>query len=119
MSEKGKIPVAKIGEIPVGGRKLCEVKGKSIGLFNVNGNHIAVLNICPHEYAPICRGRVSGTTLPSKPGEFAWGRDGEILSCPWYGWEFDLLTGKSLTEKNRRLHTYPVVLENEWVCVQM
>src|SRR5215213_10052084 len=84
---KQRYAVATVGEIASGQRKLVEVDGRAIGIFNVAGTFIAVLNVCPHELAPIFAGRVSGTTLPSAPGEFRWGRDGEILSCPWHGWE--------------------------------
>ncbi len=107
---RDKVPVASINDIPPGERKLVEVKGKSIGVFNVNGAFVAMLNYCPHEGAPVCLGRVSGTTLPSPPGEYRWGREGEILTCPWHGWEFDLLTGACLTDR-RRLKKYPVSVE--------
>ena len=111
-------PVAKVGEIAPGERKIVEVAGRSIGIFNVKGRIIAALNVCPHELAPVCLGRVGGTTLPSAPGEFRWGREGEILTCPWHGWEFDLLTGKGLADK-RRLRLYPVSIEDDTVFITM
>jgi 3-phenylpropionate/trans-cinnamate dioxygenase ferredoxin subunit len=110
-------PVAKTGELPPGGRKIVEVAGRSVGLFNVNGKLIAALNVCPHEGAPVCLGRVGGTTLPSSPGEFRWGREGEILACPWHGWEFDLLTGRALTDRRRRLRLFPVTVEEDTIFV--
>lgn len=112
-------PVAKVGELAPGERKLVKVKKHSIGLFNVNGTYVAALNLCPHELAPVCRGRVSGTTLPSKPGEFIWGREGEILACPWHGWEFDLLTGKMLADERVRVRTYPVTVEGDDICITL
>ena len=116
MTNKGKrpqqtYPVAEVGELSPGQRKIVEIDGRSIGIFNVKGQFVAVLNVCPHELAPVCLGRVGGTTLPSPPGEFRWGREGEILFCPWHGWEFDLLTGQALIDK-RRLHRYPVTVED-------
>ena len=110
-------PVAKVEEVPPGGRKLVDVAGRSIGVFNVRGTLVAAHNVCPHEGAPVCRGRVSGTTLPSPAGEFRWGRDGEILSCPWHGWEFDLLTGVALADAHRRLRRYPVTVEGDTIYV--
>ena len=110
--------VATLDELAPGTRKIVTVAGKSIGLFNVNGTLVAVLNVCPHEFAPVCRGRVGGTTLPSAPGEFVWGREGEILACPWHGWEFDLLTGACLTDK-RGLKCYPVTIEQNTVYVTL
>lgn len=110
-------PVAKVGEIPPGGRKVVEAAGRSIGLFNVNGTFVAALNICPHEGAPVCLGRVSGTALTSSPGEFRWGREGEVLTCPWHGWEFDLLTGRALADRHKRLRLYPVTVEGETISI--
>lgn len=115
--QKQKYPIAKTNEIPPGERKIVEIGGRSIGVFNVNNNYVAVLNICPHELAPICRGRVSGTTLPSQPNEFRWGREGEILFCPWHGWEFDLLTGKALADRRKRLHLHTVTIEDDVIYV--
>ena len=83
-----------------------EVAGRSVGIFRVGGQVRAVLNHCPHEGAPICRGTVRGTTLPSEPGTFRWGRENEILVCPWHGWEFALDSGQCLTDR-RRLATFP------------
>jgi len=115
---KQRYVVAHTADIPVGARRLVELAGKSIGVFNVNGSYIAVLNVCPHELAPVCRGRVSGTTLPSTPGEWVWGREGEILACPWHGWEFDLLTGACLSDK-RRLRLYDVRIEDDHIIVMV
>ena len=110
--------VARVGEIPSGERLMVDIEGKSIGVFNVHGRYVAVLNVCPHELAPVCLGRVSGTTLTSIPGEWIWGREGEILACPWHGWEFDLLTGSCLTDK-RRLHMYEVKVEDDQIVVMI
>ncbi|MGC4191032.1 MAG: Rieske 2Fe-2S domain-containing protein [Thermomicrobiales bacterium] len=111
------IPVAKVGDLAPGEMRLVEARGHSIGLFNVAGDYIAVLNVCPHELAPVCRGRLADTTLPSMPGEFIWGREGEILSCPWHGWEFDLRTGRALADPRVRVKRYEVVIEGDTVAV--
>lgn len=111
-------PVARLDEIQPGECKLVEVKQRSIGLFNVNGTIVAALNVCPHELAPVCRGRVGGTTLPSPPGEYQWGRDGEILACPWHGWEFDLLSGQALADERVRLRLYPVSIEDDTIYIR-
>ena len=53
--------VAKVGEIPIGGKKLVSVKGRDIGVFNVNGEFFALLNKCPHAGASLCHGRIIGS----------------------------------------------------------
>jgi len=50
--------------------------------------------------------------MPSQPGEYIWGREGEILRCPWHGWEFDLITGRSIFNPHKmRVKTYEVTVE--------
>jgi nitrite reductase/ring-hydroxylating ferredoxin subunit len=102
--------VARADDLPPGSRVIVDLDGQSIGVFNVNGEYVAVLNVCPHELGPVCLGRVGGTTLPSAPGEYRWGREGEILACPWHGWEFDLLTGKPLFGSVPNLRRFPVTV---------
>ncbi|GAB4457364.1 MAG: Rieske (2Fe-2S) protein [Armatimonadaceae bacterium] len=104
--------VATVEEIPPGQRKIVDIGNLSIGVFNVHGQFYAIRNSCPHQGAPLCLGSVRGTTLPSAPGEYKWGRDGEIVRCPWHGWEFDLLTGRSLYNPHRcRVKAYEVTVE--------
>src|ERR671927_2002486 len=104
--------VAMVDEIPPGQRKIVEIEGRSIGIFNIAGTYYALRNRCPHQGAPLCLGTVTGTTLPSRPGEYIWGRDGEILRCPWHGWEFDITNGKSIFNPHRmRVRTYEVTVE--------
>ena len=112
-------PVARASELIPGEMRLVEVKRHSIGVFNVNGQYVAVLNVCPPELAPVCRGRLGGTTLPSPPGEYRWGREGEILACPGHGWEFDLLTGESLSDPRIRLRRYPVEVEEDTIYITL
>lgn len=104
--------VGTVQEIPPGQRKIVEIEGKSIGVFNVGGRFYALKNVCPHKGAPICAGRVSGTTLPSRTGEFLYGHEGEIVRCPWHGWEFNITNGKSIFDPNRcYVATYEVEVE--------
>lgn len=102
-----RIRVGHADDVPEGTCLQVEVAGRSLGMFRVGGQFRAVLNHCPHEGAPICRGTVRGTTLPSMPGTFRWGRENEILVCPWHGWEFALDSGQCLTDR-RRLATFPM-----------
>ena len=104
--------VAPAAELPPGSRRIVEVEGRSIGVFNVGGAFYALRNTCPHQGAPLCEGSVQGTALPSRPGEHRWARDGEILRCPWHGWEFDLTTGRSIFNPHRtRVKRYEVTVD--------
>lgn len=93
--QKVKYRVAKVGEIPPGGRKIVKVAGRSIGVFNVDGEFFALRNQCPHAGGPLCEGVVSGFVRSSEPGDYEYVRRGEILRCPWHQWEFDIKSGQS------------------------
>ena len=88
-------------------------------MFNVGGRLYAVRNVCPHQGAPLCRGTVSGTMLPSAPQEYVYGMEDRILRCPWHGWEFHLDTGESLTNAKRRVRTYPVTIDGDSVFIDV
>ena len=99
-------------EIPPGERKIVEIEDKSIGIFNLEGEFHALRNVCPHQMAPLCLGEVTGTTAASKPGEYKWIKDGEILRCPWHGWEFEIATGESIFNPHKmRTQTFDVAVE--------
>jgi nitrite reductase (NADH) small subunit len=95
--------VARTDEIPEGGKKIVKVREMEFGIFHVDGQFYAWRNVCPHAGAPVCLGRVCGTRLPSLVYEYNYGRDNEILRCPWHGWEFDLKTGEHLVDPDTRL----------------
>ena len=110
----GKHVVGKVSEIPPGERKIVEVKGLSIGVFNVEGTFYALRNVCPHQAGPLCQGRVKGTMMPSAPHSYEYGLEGRILACPWHRWEFDITTGRSFFNPHRvRVKTYEVTVEPE------
>jgi nitrite reductase/ring-hydroxylating ferredoxin subunit len=114
-----KYPVAKVAEIQEKGRKIVEVKGMEVGIFLVDGQYYAWRNMCPHAYAPVCVGRVCGTRLPSMVYEYEYGRDQEILRCPWHGWEFDLKTGQHLVDPGVKLRGFPVEVDGEDIYLLM
>ena len=88
--------VATVDEIPPGERKIIEIGGRSIGVFNIKGEFYALRNTCPHQGGPLCEGRLTGFVMADKPGgEYRYERRGEILRCPWHGWEYDVTTGQS------------------------
>ena len=100
-------------DLPPGSRRIVPVGAISVGVFNIDGRYHAVLNYCPHEGAELCKGRLTGTTLPTEqPGTYEWGRENKILRCPWHQWEFDLETGKHIANSACRVRTYQVIVED-------
>jgi len=135
--------VARVGDIPPGGRRIVEVGGRSVGVFNVDGEFFGLRNRCPHQGGPLCEGRLLGGLEAARPGAFRWSPARRILACPWHGWEFDVTTGQSWCDpaRLRAAHyeaavvegrelggrvtgpyvaeTYPISVEERYVVVEL
>jgi 3-phenylpropionate/trans-cinnamate dioxygenase ferredoxin subunit len=104
--------VAAVGELKPGEKKLVTVKGREIGVFNVNGEFFALANRCPHEGGPMCEGRIVPLVQSSGPGDYQLTRKDEFLRCPWHGWEFEIRTGQSYCDpENTKLRQFKVAVE--------
>ena len=90
--------VATVAEIAPGTRKRVEVKGRAIVLFNLAGEFFALSTRCPHQGGDLSQGQLTCLVESSEPGQYRTSRHGEILRCPWHGWEFDIRTGHSVTD---------------------
>lgn len=89
------VPLAHVGDIPDGERKLFQVEGLSIGVFHHNGQWYALRNSCLHRGGPVCTGSLKGDTL----------------TCPWHGFQYNVTTGQLLTDPSARLDSYPVQID--------
>jgi 3-phenylpropionate/trans-cinnamate dioxygenase ferredoxin subunit len=106
-------PIATVREVPPGSRRIVELGGRSIGIFNFGGRFFAVRNRCPHQAGPLCEGSVAGSLESGSPGEYRFDGSTPYIRCPWHGWEFDLATGRSWFDpRGVRVRTYPVTLES-------
>ena len=98
-----KYRVATVEEIPLGGRKLINIAGRSIGVFNVNGEFYALRNRCPHQGGPLGKGALCGG----------------IVTCPWHGWQFNVRSGQCRLSSSVAQPTIPLRIEEEAVFVQV
>lgn len=104
--------VAPARDIPPGGRKLVRLNGREIAIFNIGGQFFGLLNRCPHQGGRLIEGRLIGSLQSPEPGQYRYSRPGEILRCPWHGWEFDVRTGQSFCDPGRiRAMRYQVEIE--------
>ncbi len=97
------------------------VGDRALVVVRRDGQFYALRDTCPHQGAPLSDGRVTGTTLKCDVGgSLQYGRDGEILRCPWHGWQFDIKTGCSLVDPAKtRVGTYSVRVEGGRVVVDV
>jgi 3-phenylpropionate/trans-cinnamate dioxygenase ferredoxin subunit len=105
--------VAAVSEIPPGTRKLVTIKGRSLAVFNLKGEFFGLFNRCPHQGGSLCEGVITSLLESEEPGDYKVSREGEIIKCPWHGWEFDIRTGQSYCNPERiKTKAYQVAVES-------
>lgn len=97
------VAVATVAELPSGARKLVEVDGLALAVFNIAGAYYAIADVCSHDDGPVAEGELAN--------------DYEI-ECPRHGARFDVRTGKVLTfPAIVDIPAYPVKVEGDEVWV--
>ena len=74
------VSCATIDECPPGASLERAIDGRIVAVFNVNGELYALDGICPHQGGPLGQGQLHG----------------QVVTCPWHGWQFNVRDGKSL-----------------------
>ena len=100
-------------DVPRGKALIVPYKSRSAGVFYVNGEFHALLNVCPHKGAELCRGPVTGTSDCGGETGITYVRDGELLRCAWHGWEFDIRTGDCLSDPSYKARKIDIDVRNE------
>lgn len=118
-SQNRRYVVALASDLLPGERKIVSVAGRDVGVFNVDGSYYALRNICPHRGAPLCQGRIRPLMVSPSVYQLDRERDAEILKCPWHQWEFDIKTGRAISDPTLRVKTYRVVQEGDEVVLYL
>jgi nitrite reductase/ring-hydroxylating ferredoxin subunit len=95
------VKVAALSELPAGSGKPVEVNGKAIALFNVGGKVYAMDNTCLHRGGPLGDGTL----------------EGEVVTCPWHMWEYNVRSGEFVANPSIKVTTYAVQVEGDDVRV--
>ena len=75
--------MATTDEIPNGTRKLLEVDGRAIAVFNIAGTYYCIADVCSHDDGPVAEGELIGTDIecPRHSGfDVCCGRGGDHLA---------------------------------------
>ena len=89
------VKVAACSELPPGTAKAVESGGKTIALYNVDGNVFATTNTCPHRGGPLGEGELAS----------------EVITCPWHGFQYNVKTGACLNKDGITVACYNVKVE--------
>lgn len=116
--------VANTVELEDGDRIVVEIEGREVAVFQIGGEYYAYLNWCAHQGGPCCEGVLTGTVEGSYDREtnevsLTWGREGEILNCPWHGWEYDVISGECLSRPDIALPSYAVTVSDGEIIVEL
>ncbi|MCH9704958.1 MAG: Rieske (2Fe-2S) protein [Proteobacteria bacterium] len=111
--------MCKTDELPLGERKIVTIGSRSIGVFNLKGEYFAMLNICPHQGAPLCEGPICGTNLTVDEYRYEYAHEDELVRCSRHGWEFHIRDGTAFEDPKIKAKTYPVSVEDGQVVVHV
>ncbi len=96
--------VASLSELPVGGRKLVEIDGVRIAIFNLDGELHAIEDVCTHDGGPLVEGEVMNDCQ---------------VECPRHGARFDIRTGAALSMPAfEATNTYAVEIDGDDIFVE-
>ncbi len=102
--EGKKVKVGPVGAVPPGRGATVQLKsGAEVALFNVGDSYYAVENFCPHKGFPLADSRLYGHTV----------------ECDLHGWQFDVRSGECFTKSKCSIETYPVVIEDGWIYIEL
>jgi nitrite reductase (NADH) small subunit len=113
------IDVGSPSEFAEGTLTLRRAGKQEIGVIRWGDQLYAVRNVCPHQSAPVCRGRLRPFLTAQRTGESAPVCDDArpVLTCPWHAWEFDVRNGRALWSERFRLRTYAIEVHDGRVLV--
>jgi len=91
------VSVARVAELEPGARKIIDVDGSQIVVFNLEGKYYAIEDVCTHDGGQLTGGEV----------------EGDQIICPRHGARFCIRTGTALTAPAyEATATFPVRIEN-------
>jgi nitrite reductase/ring-hydroxylating ferredoxin subunit len=97
------VRVAKATEIAPGQIREIQLQGTTIAVANVGGQFHVISNTCLHRGGPLGQGSLQGN----------------MVTCPWHGWSFDVTSGKVVGNQSAAVACYPVELRGEDVYVDI
>ena len=116
--------VGRVADFADPGRRVVDIEGVEIAVFQKGGDFFAYENICPHIGGPACQGKILPRTLEAvEPDRTSTGRvfskDQTNVVCPWHGMEFDIRTGEHPMNKRIRLRRVDVKIDDGHVVVTL
>jgi len=114
------VDIGPVEDFPEGEMRVVEARGRQIGVARWQGEFYAMRNLCPHQSAPLCAGRLQGAIASGTRVGLVESDDGApVIACPWHGWEFRVDTGASMWDERYRVRAFSVAVEDGRVLVDL
>jgi nitrite reductase (NADH) small subunit len=100
------MPLVKAGPVsalPPGAVTEVETSDARYAVCNLDGTLHCFNGTCPHAGGPLGQGTLNGN----------------LLTCPWHGWEFDCRTGVNDFDEDVQLDRFPVVVQGEEILIDV
>jgi nitrite reductase/ring-hydroxylating ferredoxin subunit len=104
---------------PEGERRLLELGGRTIGLFQLDGEYFALADRCPHRGAPLCSSGEVVNAVEGLGDAARVTREGALVRCPWHKWDFEISTGRCAVDARLRVRRYAVRVEGGELVVSL
>jgi len=95
------LKVAKVRDVESGKGLVVVVKGIRVALFNCEGVYYAIKNSCPHMGGELGEGLLQG----------------DVVTCPWHGWRFNVKTGKNPEADVVAVRTFEVRVDGDEILI--
>lgn|GEM_PF-468202 len=95
------VRVASVADCPPGKSLETVAEDRIVALYNVGGQFHALDGVCPHQGGPLGKGCLTG----------------EVVTCPWHGWQFNVTSGQHTFSPNVRQPRFEVRVEDNDVYV--
>jgi len=94
---------ARRDDVPASQIREFNVNGISIAVAHVDGKFFAINSVCLHHGGPLGEGELEGNTV----------------TCPWHGWQYDVTTGRLTQQPTDGVQCYAVELRGDEVFVDV
>ncbi len=95
--------VCRLDELKPGAGREFVVGGRVLAVFHLETGVQIVEGICPHAGGPLAQGMVRG----------------EVVTCPWHGWQFNVATGQHQLNPRMCVPSFRAIVEGEEVYVEL
>jgi nitrite reductase/ring-hydroxylating ferredoxin subunit len=119
VSSIAQIDIGDLDSFPDRRVRVVSAANRDIGVVRWGDCLYAVRNVCPHQGAELCKGKLESFVAVGDEGSIESDRQRPILVCPWHRWEFDVITGAAVTDPKQRVATYPVEVKAGRVLVRI